>query len=87
MILRLKLLKVLMVYLKIKNLASMSRDIILRMSKDEFEAFFAMAEENAISIGGSGDGDDDPFGDINTERVKIINKMLRYNRRKEQIVY
>ncbi|WP_440880646.1 hypothetical protein [Tenacibaculum sp. C7A-26P2] len=46
-----------------------------------------MAEENAISIGGSGDGDDDPFGDINTERVKIINKMLRYNRRKEQIEY
>ena len=63
----------------------MSRDIILRMSKDEFEAFFAMAEENATSIGASADGDYDPFGDVNKERVKIINKMLRYNRRKEQI--
>jgi hypothetical protein len=57
------------------------------MSKDEFEALIAMAEENAISIGCSVDGDDDPFGDVNKKRVKIVNKMLRYNRRKEQIGY
>lgn len=63
------------------------RDVTLVMNEEEFLALFNMAEENAITIGASGDGEEDPFGDINEERVEVINKMLRYNRRKEQINY
>lgn len=57
------------------------------MSEKEFEAFFAMAEENIISCGGSGDGEYDPFGDANRKRVKTVNKMLKYNRRKEVLSF
>ena len=49
------------------------------------KTFFAMAEENIISCGGSGDGDDDPFGDANKKRIETVNKMLKYNRRKERL--
>lgn len=55
------------------------------MSEKEFEAFFAMALENASMIGGNDDVDDDPFADENIKRIKTVNKMLKYNRRTEQI--
>ncbi len=51
------------------------------MSEKEFEAFFAMAEENAISIGCS----EEEHALPNIKRVKTVNKMLKYNRRPEQI--
>ena len=57
------------------------RTIILKMSEKEFEAFFAMAEENAIEIGTT----EDEHAIPNIKRVETINKMLRYNRRREQI--
>ena len=63
------------------------RTITLKMSEKEFEAFFAMAEENIISCGGSGDGDDDPFGNANKKRIETVNKMLKYNRRKERLYF
>ena len=63
------------------------RTVILKMTEKEFQSFFDLAEENAITIGGSGDGEDDEFGYVNIKRVKAVNKMLKYNRRKEQIKY
>jgi len=59
------------------------RTITLKMSEKEFEAFFAMAEENAISIGCT----DDEHAKPNIKRVKTVNKMLKYNRRTEEINY
>lgn len=63
------------------------RTVTLKMSEKEFEAFFSMAEENASMIGGNDDVDNDPFSDENIKRVKTVNKMLKYNRRTEQINY
>lgn len=63
------------------------RTVILKMTEKEFQAFFDLAEENAITIGASGDGEDDEFGDVNEKRVETVNKMLKYNRRQDQINY
>jgi hypothetical protein len=63
------------------------RTIILKMTEKEFEAFFDLAEENAITLGASGDGEDDSFGDVNKKKVKTVNKMLKYNRVNKQINY
>jgi len=64
------------------------RTINLKMTEKEFESFFAMAEENAIMIGTSDaeEGEAD-FGKENAKRVKTVNRMLKYNRRREQINY
>jgi len=59
------------------------RTITLKMSEAEFEAFLALAEENAVSIGSS----DDEHAKPNIKRVKTVNKMLKYNRRIERINY
>lgn len=59
------------------------RTVTLKMTEEEFTAFFAMAEENAILISGT----DDEHSKINSKRVEKINKMLKYNRRVEQINY
>jgi hypothetical protein len=63
------------------------RTITLKMSEKEFEAFFAMAEENVTMCTGSGDEDGDTFGDENRKRVKTVNRMLKYNRRKEVLSF
>lgn len=59
------------------------RTINLIMSEKEFESFFAMAEENAIMCGGSGGEQGDEFAKENIKRIKTVNKMLKYNRRRE----
>lgn len=59
------------------------RTIILKMSEKEFEAFFAMAEENIIMCGGSGGEQGEEFAKENIKRIKTVNKMLKFNRRKE----
>jgi len=53
------------------------------MSEKEFQAFFAMAEENIIMCGGSGGEQSDDFAIENKKRIKTVNKMLKYNRRTE----
>lgn len=59
--------------------------INLQISEKELKALLDMAEENAITCGGSGDENDDPFADENLKRIKIINKMLKRNKRDEII--
>lgn len=63
------------------------RTITLKMSENEFESLFSMAEENASMIGSSDDIDNNPFSEENKKRVKTVNKMLKYNRRTERISF
>lgn len=63
------------------------RTITLKMSEKEFEAFFAMAEENIIMCGGSGGEQSDEFSIENQKRIKTVNKMLKYNRRDEHLSF
>ena len=58
-------------------------DIILKMSKSEFNALISMVESDAIAIGGA----DEEFTIPTIKRVKSINKMLLRNGIKREIKY
>lgn len=66
-----------------------TKKIKLEMTLKEFDAFFCMAEENALAIGASGDGstEGDEFLKVNTKRVVIINKVLKKNGINRSISY